>query len=491
MTFTIGFIIILIAVSGLIAYLGDILGRRMGKRRLTLFGLRPRYTAIVMTTITGMLIAGLTFATMITLSSDLREVLVRGERILKDIHDYQAKNKELRDKNTGLTKASEKLSKEVRKRAEEVRKKSEQVRSALKEVEEAARARDEARSRVNMLQADIESRQKELQRLIKKGDLTEEELRRISDDLATRQDELDNVRADFARKDEELTEKLKDLSVKDMELAHKQEQLKEADDNIAKAEELIQEKQTQLASAMRLTNFLYTGDVVIQQGQEIGRKVIDNSLPTEQIRAELIDLLDTADKRAKQYQAGSKSEGRVIQLMFDDKKTGGISFDEKAAMDSAVEAISNAGRDSQVHGVLTQLIVVNNTLKGEKAIVILKLYWNSLKFRRGEKIASRVIDGRLSEGRILLAVNDFLGEDIRAAAEKAGVLPVASPDPNNVDEAISGRQLDELIDLVEKIRSENARIELYARAKQDIYAVGPLNMDNIQFAISELPSVSR
>ncbi|HAE41169.1 MAG TPA: DUF3084 domain-containing protein, partial [Candidatus Riflebacteria bacterium] len=50
------YIIILVVVSGLIAYIGDVLGTYVGKRRLTVLGLRPRITALVVAISTGILI---------------------------------------------------------------------------------------------------------------------------------------------------------------------------------------------------------------------------------------------------------------------------------------------------------------------------------------------------------------------------------------------------------------------------------------------------
>ena len=67
MRYSIFFAIVLVLVSGFIAYFGDLLGRRMGKKRLTLFGLRPRHTAIGVTTITGMIIAALALITLISI----------------------------------------------------------------------------------------------------------------------------------------------------------------------------------------------------------------------------------------------------------------------------------------------------------------------------------------------------------------------------------------------------------------------------------------
>jgi len=483
-TYTVLFIITLIIVSGLIAYLGDWLGRRMGKRRLTLFGMRPRYTAIVVTTITGMLIAGLTFATLMATSKSLRTVLMHGERLAKDNEVYQAKNKELHNENTRLTAISSGLSAEVRE-------KSKQVIAARKEAEDAVRARNEIRKHVRELQSEIKSSQMELIKLSRTGKLTEERLKEISASLDARKAELASVRADL--------EKLRDLAQKDTELAIKKQEFLEKEKEIAKAEGTIRqqearikEQQMQLMHHVRVTGMLLTGDVVVQQGQELGRKVIDCSQPPSKIRAEIVVMLDEASKKAREAEAGpSDGNSRAIQLIHNDRVTGAFSDDEKAGIDEAVEAIVEQGRSSQVKSVLAQLIVINNTLKGEKAPVSLRFYWNTLKFRRGENIASRVIDGSMSEGRILLAVMDFLSENVRAAAQSAGVIPVASPNPDEVGEPISGKQFDEVMDLVDNIRSLGKKVEVRAMARKDIYAAGPLNLDSIRFAINTMSTASR
>ena len=73
---------IFVAVCGFIAYFGDLLGRRMGKRRLTLFGLRPRYTAILVTSLTGMLIAVFAIGIMALVSQRVRLLMIQGDSIV-------------------------------------------------------------------------------------------------------------------------------------------------------------------------------------------------------------------------------------------------------------------------------------------------------------------------------------------------------------------------------------------------------------------------
>jgi len=75
MEFGLFLIPLLILVSGGIAYVGNLVGRNIGRRRLTLFGLRPRYTAQLITIATGMVITIITVATVLLVSRDARQAL--------------------------------------------------------------------------------------------------------------------------------------------------------------------------------------------------------------------------------------------------------------------------------------------------------------------------------------------------------------------------------------------------------------------------------
>jgi hypothetical protein len=69
-------IFLLVAVlAGGIAMLGNQLGRKIGRRKMTVFGLRPRYTSIFITTMTGSVIACLTLALAMVFSQDVREAV--------------------------------------------------------------------------------------------------------------------------------------------------------------------------------------------------------------------------------------------------------------------------------------------------------------------------------------------------------------------------------------------------------------------------------
>ena len=66
---------VLAIMGGIIAYLGDKIGSRVGKRKIKLFGLRPKYTSILVTILTGISIAAVTLGVMSVLSENVRIAL--------------------------------------------------------------------------------------------------------------------------------------------------------------------------------------------------------------------------------------------------------------------------------------------------------------------------------------------------------------------------------------------------------------------------------
>ena len=58
-----------------LAALGDVLGFMYGKQRISLFGLRPKYTVRLITAITGALIAVFILGVMSVFSQDVRTAL--------------------------------------------------------------------------------------------------------------------------------------------------------------------------------------------------------------------------------------------------------------------------------------------------------------------------------------------------------------------------------------------------------------------------------
>ncbi len=87
-----GFLIpTLILVSGLVAFVGNLVGRSIGRRRLAVLGLRPRHTAQVITVITGMLITIVTLGVVLLVSNDARQALFHLQEVRRQVAEQEAK----------------------------------------------------------------------------------------------------------------------------------------------------------------------------------------------------------------------------------------------------------------------------------------------------------------------------------------------------------------------------------------------------------------
>jgi len=86
-------------IGGAIAFLGNQLGRFIGRKKLSIFGLRPRYTSMLITVLTGMMIASLTLTVAIVASEPIRVALVRFKEFTKEYEDLISDLREAREKD--------------------------------------------------------------------------------------------------------------------------------------------------------------------------------------------------------------------------------------------------------------------------------------------------------------------------------------------------------------------------------------------------------
>jgi uncharacterized protein (DUF3084 family) len=77
--------LVLIVMGGAIAYIGDKLGSKVGKKKLSIFGLRPKYTSIIVTIITGILITSSTLGVLALTSKNVRVALFGMEKLNQQI----------------------------------------------------------------------------------------------------------------------------------------------------------------------------------------------------------------------------------------------------------------------------------------------------------------------------------------------------------------------------------------------------------------------
>ncbi|MEN2984066.1 MAG: DUF3084 domain-containing protein [Dictyoglomaceae bacterium] len=175
-------ILILLILSGVIAYLGDYVGRKVGKKKLTLFNLRPKYTSRLISVFTGILIMLFTLLILSFSSENVRTAIFGLDRLKKQLSSLQVavsiKNEEL---NSVIQKLSERT-----KEKELIREELEKFRKELEKLGlERKRLNDEV-SRLNLeknnLIKDKENLQRALYDISKRVSVLEKEKEKLTEE---------------------------------------------------------------------------------------------------------------------------------------------------------------------------------------------------------------------------------------------------------------------------------------------------------------------
>ncbi|MEA5091245.1 hypothetical protein SDC9_22557 [bioreactor metagenome] len=141
-------ILILVIMGGAIAFLGDKLGSKIGKKRLTIFGLRPHYTSILMTIITGVVVAAATMGILMVSSTSVRTALFGMEKIKTEI--------------VTLNKDKIDISRELEEQKVKVTDLDKQIKQSSVDLVVATRQKEEAQSKVAELESSYQVAQEKL-----------------------------------------------------------------------------------------------------------------------------------------------------------------------------------------------------------------------------------------------------------------------------------------------------------------------------------------
>jgi len=172
-------LIVLAVMGGLIAYLGDKIGSKVGKRKIKLMGLRPKYTSILVTIMTGISIAVVTLGVMSVLSENARVALFGMNKLRQQQHVLEEQRdrllaeadklaKEMQEKNDLLADNELKLASQE----EQLDGANDRLRLTLLDLEQVQAARDDASAQLGIVQtafnqanADLATAQGEIEEL--------------------------------------------------------------------------------------------------------------------------------------------------------------------------------------------------------------------------------------------------------------------------------------------------------------------------------------
>jgi len=176
-------ILALLLLGGVLSTLGDRLGSKVGKARLSLLGMRPRRTAVVITVLTGSLISAISLGLMLLVSDRLRTGLFELDQLERRLRD----GREALERSQRELGAAEQDRAQARTQLGMVEAQAQALRKELAPLQEQRRQleleRDRLTQEIGSKDADIRRNREELAKLNSRINAGAKELQQLESNL--------------------------------------------------------------------------------------------------------------------------------------------------------------------------------------------------------------------------------------------------------------------------------------------------------------------
>ncbi len=240
-----------------IAYLGDRIGSKIGKKRMSILGLRPKLTAIIMTIVTGMIITVTTLYVSALFTPNIRLAL------FEDIHQIKEENEKLSARHQALLTKKTSLEDKV---------------LGLMDYMEIL---NQEKKR---LVTDHEDTANEIEKL--KAERTQ-----LNDELSKRLMEGTHLREQIERKNKEahaLEENLKELEQENQKILARQKAILKEQESYKQVMETLQDEKEKLIQQLNST---LSEKIVLKQSKEKLESSVERLLHEKQASEELLQRL--------------------------------------------------------------------------------------------------------------------------------------------------------------------------------------------------------
>ncbi|MBM7622940.1 DUF3084 domain-containing protein [Sporohalobacter salinus] len=291
-----------IFISGLIAYIGDQIGMKVGRKRLSLFGLRPRHTSILVTILTGILIATTTITLLLVTSRGVRMALFNMQAMVRELntlnHKVEVKDNRLQDMKqqiqakgeelTSLKKQKEKMNKQLKETNSEYEATKEKLKKAEGELKDLTKVKEKLASKVDNLGQEVTSLEKKIKELTDQKKKLEKKVNNLSYSLKfVGQKYLDSMVGDIVyQKGEVVFSEVIQGGQSEQKIVNKLDQFI-ADANQAALEKGIEEQGSKRVIKMYEEDLFQTAKLLHQQGKRMVVRLVaqKNTLKDEELLA--------------------------------------------------------------------------------------------------------------------------------------------------------------------------------------------------------------
>ncbi len=330
MSLEIFLILLVLVLSGLIATMGDRIGTKVGKARLSLFNLRPKNTAVLVTILTGMLISASTMGLLLLVSRGLRDRLLNFEKIRLGLRrDAEAAQIQLGKANTELEKANtDKV--QVQQQLQQVKRERQRAQVELRRINTSLKGAIARQQQTETLRQRVEQQRNQIQgqlvRVSGQAVALRSDIGRLDQDRQILIRQRNQVGQQIAQRDQEIRRRNQELSRRDQLVAQRDRAIQTRDQVIVQRENRLKELESQqsflqneLAQLEEVARgsqaLLRVGVPVILRDQSLALAVVQAQGPS-QAREAIDAVLANANQFAyvRIQPPGIPSTERILQI---------------------------------------------------------------------------------------------------------------------------------------------------------------------------------
>jgi len=448
-------IVVLALVGGIIAYFGDKIGMRVGRRRLSLFGLRPKHTSIIITVCTGIVIAGASIAILTMASQDVRTALFHMKEIKEALTTSEALYRSTKEQLSAVEvelMTQEKQAAELNFQIEEKAKQYEDLDEKLQLV---VVQRDEAEQELSDAKAALEGITERYEAARKQYEEATKDLDKAKSDLNATRTQLSEAVAQLAREEKrydnmrQINERL-DARIKELQAT--EDQMREQMAVLSEEyETYIQRQKDVIAEATRRLQEIQQGDFTFQSGEILLSTIIDGGMSWDEARAELLAFLRQVDRLA--IGRGASSDG----------KSSAVKVQSEEHFNQVIDILAN-----QKEKFVVRAVSISNALVGDPVVVRLIPYPNQLIYAKDEVVSSIIVATK-NPSEIEMALLELL-QNLSITGLEKGM--VTKPDGSVGDVSV-----DEFLNAMAAVRQMRGPALVSAVADTNIWtAIGPLKV---------------
>jgi uncharacterized protein (DUF3084 family) len=463
---TTGYILIvaMLILGGVIATIGDRIGTRVGKARLSLFNLRPRKTAVLVTIITGALISASTLAVLFAASDQLRTGVFELRRIQNNLTRARKELEQARTQKNRVESELEKARSEqttAQNRLDKINQflKAAIARQARTETQlqrtEGEKTRAEARlsrtqNQLNRIEASFQQAQAQLRTVSQQEKGLRAGIRQLQAERQELIRQRDLVKAQIAQRDQEIAARDRAIAQRDQEIASREQVIAQSEIRLQELENQRAYLAQEVEKLEREAQGLRQGNVAILRDQVLASGVVRivNPAAAEQAVNQLLSRANRKALEALQPGTTNFNEG-VVQIT-----------------ETEVEQLINQIDDGQDY--LVRILSASNYVVGEKQIrVFADVARNQVIFLAGDVLAATSIDPSTLNDREIQERINFLVAASRFRARRAGVLT----------DTIQLGDIQTLIRFIGQIKQYKQPIDVRAVVAEVAYTAGPLKVE--------------